>query len=117
MDPVPRDVTQQRFPPSGEAQRWHVPPAEPLAPQGAPPLKIEKPAEIRLHLQRRGPANLRHHVRRAVVRLAVLVGADMATFALLRALIRAARDGAVFGAGFAHEKSGWRYHCQNSSLL
>src|SRR3989475_242925 len=104
VDPVPGDVAQQqRFPPSAEALRWRVPPAEPLAPRDAPSLKLEKPSEIRLHLQRQAPANLRHHVLRAVTRLAVLVVADLATFALLRGLIRAARDGAVFGEGLAQE--------------
>src|SRR3989441_5997588 len=101
---MPGDIAQQQhFPLSGEALRWRVPPTEPLAPRGAPPLKLEKPAEIRLHLQRQAPANLRHHVLRAVTRLAVLVVADLATFALLRALIRAARDGAVFGEGLAQQ--------------
>src|SRR2546427_5823238 len=100
---MPGDVAQQRFPLSGEALRWRVPPAEPLAPRDAPSLKLEKASEIRLHLQRQAPANLRHHVLRAVTRLAVLVVADLATFALLRALIRAARDGAVFGEGLAPE--------------
>src|SRR5438445_9217765 len=101
---MPGEVTQQqRFPLSGEALRWRVPPAEPLAPRDAPALKLEKPAEIRLRLQRQAPANLRHHVLRAVTRLAVLVAADLATFALLRGLIRAARDGAVFGEGLAQE--------------
>src|SRR2546427_6846121 len=104
VDPVPGDVAQQqRFPPSAEALRWRVPPAEPLAPRDAPPLKLEKPSEIRLHLQRQAPANLRHHVSRAVTRLAVLVVADLATFALMRALIRAARNGAVFGEGLAQQ--------------
>ncbi|TLZ78158.1 MAG: sugar transferase [Methanobacteriota archaeon] len=103
VDPVPGDLAQQqRSPPTGEALRWRLPAPQPPAARDAA-LMLEQPAEIRLHLQRRAPANLRHHVRRAVVRLAVLVVADMATFALLRALIRAARDGAVFGAGFAHE--------------
>src|SRR2546427_406040 len=104
VDPVPGDVAQQqRFPPSAEALRWRVPPAEPLAPRDAPPLKLEKPSEIRLHLQRQAPANLRHHVSRAVTRLAVLVVADLATFALMRALVRAARSGAVFGEGLAQQ--------------
>src|SRR2546425_235133 len=103
VDPVPGDVTLQRLTPSGEAVRWRVPPAEPLAPRDAPPLKLEQPAEIRLRLQRQAPANLRHHVLRAVTRLAVLVVADLATFALLRGLIRAARDGAVFGEGLAQQ--------------
>src|SRR3989454_10411172 len=101
---MPGDIAQQQhFPLSGEALRWRVPPTEPLAPRGAPPLKLEKPAEIRLHLQRQAPANLRHHVLRAVTRLAVLVVADLATFALMRALVRAARDGALFGERLAPE--------------
>src|SRR3989441_10796233 len=101
---MPGDIAQQQhFPLSGEALRWRVPPTEPLAPRDAPALKLEKPGEIRLRLQRQAPANLRHHVLRAVTRLAVLVAADLATFALLRELIRAARDGAVFGEGIAQE--------------
>lgn len=64
-------------------------------------LRLEKPAEVRLHLQRGAPANLRHHVRRAIVRLAVLVVADLSAFALMRALIRAARDQRALGDGLA----------------
>src|SRR3989454_4848181 len=100
---MPGDVTQQHLTPSREALRWRVPPAEPLAPRHVPSLKLEKPAEIRLRLQRQAPANLRHHVLRAATRLAVLVVADLATFALLRGLIRAARDGEVLGEGLAQQ--------------
>ena len=64
MDPVPGDVTLQRLTPSGEAVCWRVPPAEPLAPRDAPPLKLEQPAEIRLRLQRQeiGRASCRERV-------------------------------------------------------
>lgn len=60
-------------------------------------LRREKPAAVRLRLQRRAGLNLRHHVQRAVMRFAVLVAADMAAFAVMRAAIRAIRDGAVAG--------------------
>ena len=49
-------------------------------------LKLDKPAEVRLRLQRRAPENLRHHAQRAVTRFIVLVAADMTAFAVLRAL-------------------------------
>jgi exopolysaccharide biosynthesis polyprenyl glycosylphosphotransferase len=54
------------------------------------------PAEARLLLQRRAPVNLRRHALRALVRLVVLVAADLAALVAMRALIRAARAG-VFG--------------------
>jgi exopolysaccharide biosynthesis polyprenyl glycosylphosphotransferase len=61
-------------------------------------MKPDKPAEGRLHLQRRAPENLRHHVQRAAARLAVLIGADIAAFTGLRALVRAVRDHEWLGA-------------------
>ncbi len=60
-------------------------------------LKLDKPAEVRLHLQRRAPENLRHHVQRAVTRFVVLVAADMAAFGVMRAAIRLMRDSWVPG--------------------
>jgi exopolysaccharide biosynthesis polyprenyl glycosylphosphotransferase len=81
-------------------------------------VKPDKPAEGRLHLQRRAPRNLRHHVQRAAARLAVLIVADMASFAGLRALVRAARDhgwlGASLGAALRSAipggmLNGWQY--------
>jgi exopolysaccharide biosynthesis polyprenyl glycosylphosphotransferase len=64
-------------------------------------LLSEKPAEIRLHLQRRAPENLRHHLRRGTVRLAVLIVADMLVFGIVRALVRAVRDDQVLGSTVA----------------
>ena len=60
-------------------------------------LRLEKPAEVRLRLQRRATANLRHHVQRAVTRFVVLVAGDLAAFGLMRAVIRGARADAVPG--------------------
>lgn len=65
--------------------------------------RFERPTQVRLHLQRHAPLNLRHHTQRAVTRFLVLVVADLATFGTLRELIRAVRDGAVLGIGLA----GW----------
>ncbi len=62
-------------------------------------LRREKPVAVRLRLQRRASLNLRHHVQRALMRFAVLVVADMAVFALMRAALRAVRAGAVPGDG------------------
>src|SRR5947207_10113300 len=61
------------------------------------PLKLDKPAEVRLHLQRRAPANVRHHVRRGAARLAVLIVVDMLAFGGMRELVRAVRDHAWLG--------------------
>ena len=64
-------------------------------------LGVERPVAVRLGLQRRAPANLRRHLRRAIVRFGVLAAADLAAFGLMRALIRAVRDYAVLGVGVA----------------
>lgn len=81
-------------------------------------LKLDAPAQVRLGLQRSAPRNLRRHVRRAVMRFAALLVADLAAFGLMRELIRALRDaealGAAVGAGFrslvpAGYLNGWQY--------
>ena len=66
-------------------------------------LGVEHPVAVRLGLQRRAPINLRRHFERAVIRFTVLVAADLAVFALMRALIRSVRDSAALGPGVA----GW----------
>lgn len=66
-------------------------------------LKLNAPAQVRLGLQRRAPANLRRHVQRAVIRFVTLVVADLAAFGVMRALIRAVRDSEVLGSWFAAE--------------
>jgi len=81
-------------------------------------LKLDKPAQVRLHLQRRAPANLRHHVRRAAVRLVVLIVVDMLAFGGMRELVRAVRDEALLGPSLAERLqsvlptgmlNGWQY--------
>ncbi len=81
-------------------------------------VKSDKPAEGRLHLQRRAPQNLRDHVQRAAARLAVLIAADMLVFVGLRALVRAVRDhgwlGGSLGPAFQSAVpggmlTGWQY--------
>ncbi len=81
-------------------------------------LRLEKPAAVRLQLQRRAPANLRHHVRRGVLRLAVLIIVDMLSFGVMRELVRAVREHAMLGAAVADQiqmafptgtLNGWQY--------
>lgn len=64
-------------------------------------LRLEKPAQVRLHLQRRAPRNLQRHITREVGRVVVLILGDLVVFALMRALLRAIRDSAVFGDAVA----------------
>src|SRR5947208_207107 len=81
-------------------------------------LRLEKPAAVRLQLQRRAPANLRHHLRRGVVRLAVLIMIDMLSFGAMRELVRAVREHALLGPTVAERiemafptgtLNGWQY--------
>ncbi len=84
----------------GATARLHFSPA--YAPLDLGPFTdIDAPATIRLGLQRRAAANLRSHVLRAMRRFTVLLVADLASFYLMRELMRAVRDLAVFGEGFA----------------
>src|SRR5207302_1523234 len=67
---------------------------------------------------RRAAANLRSHVLRAMRRFTVLLVADLASFYLMRELVRAVRDLAVFGEALADPLqaalprgilNGWQY--------
>jgi exopolysaccharide biosynthesis polyprenyl glycosylphosphotransferase len=107
MDPIPGEVMSE---PASETaagtatrERRHWARPEPRVLPDASPLHLERRTDVRLQLQRRAPANLRHHFRRGVVRLAVLVVADVASFGVMRALMRAARDYGVAGNALA----GW----------
>jgi exopolysaccharide biosynthesis polyprenyl glycosylphosphotransferase len=55
------------------------------------------PVRLQLDLQQRAHDNLRRYVQRAAARFFVLVAADLASFGLMRELIRAVRDNAVLG--------------------
>jgi exopolysaccharide biosynthesis polyprenyl glycosylphosphotransferase len=122
MDPVPGQVMHESVSESDastatlERRHWARP--EPRVAHEAPHLRLEKPADVRLRLQQRAPANLRHHLRRALVRFVVLVVADLASFGLMREMVRAVRDYAVVGAGLAWRMeailppgilNGWQY--------
>jgi len=64
-------------------------------------LRLGKPADVRLQLQRWAPANLRQHMRRGVVRLTALIAADLVSLVIMRALVRAARDDELLGGRLA----------------
>jgi exopolysaccharide biosynthesis polyprenyl glycosylphosphotransferase len=88
--PMPEDLAtanpkwRRRSRPSGEAALHHP--------------GLDEAAKLRLGLQRRAHINLRRHIRRDLVRISVLVGADLAVFVLVRGIVRAIRDHGMLGA-------------------
>src|SRR5438128_262699 len=121
MDPVTGDVMREPAVESvagaatHERRHWARPQPRVHEPSH---LHLERPSDARLQLQRRAPANLRHHLRRAVVRLLVLVVADLASFGVMRAVVRAVRDYSVVGQALAQRVeaivptgilNGWQY--------
>lgn len=72
-----------------------LPKAEPRRPREE--RRRNTPVRVRLGLQRRAQTNLRRHFVRAARRFAVLVVADLASFYVMRALLRAVRDETVLG--------------------
>lgn len=103
MQPEPGQQPRESFDSSSgmERTRGRATSGDQRMPQDASQLRPERPSRGRLHLQRRAPGNLRHHVVRSLTRLAVLIGADMLTFGLMRALARAVRDQQVLGTAIA----------------
>ncbi len=102
METVPREVRAEVSSGGapGATARLHFSPA--YAPVEPVPLTdLDAPANIRLGLQRRAAANLRSHVLRAMRRFTALLVADLATFYVMRELVRAVRDLGVFGQGLA----------------
>ena len=67
---------------------------------------LDAPVRVRLGLQQRAAANLHSHVLRAVRRFAVLLGADLASFYVMRELVRAVRDYAWLGERLAGQLGG-----------
>jgi exopolysaccharide biosynthesis polyprenyl glycosylphosphotransferase len=61
----------------------------------------DAPQNVRLDLQRGAPANLNRHFLRDARRFAVLLIADLASFYVMRALLRAIRDDATLGGWLA----------------
>jgi len=122
MDPVPGEIVRAPVADSvaGSAprERRHWARPEPRVVPEPSHLQLEKPAEVRLRLQRRAPANLRHHLMRAAVRFTVLLVADLASFGLMREMVRAVRDSVLVGDTLAGRfeamlppgiLNGWQY--------
>jgi len=87
-----------------------IPPARERAPRAMPRRESEAPGtpvRLRLDLQQRARDNLQRHVLRAATRFTVLVLADLASFGLMRGLIRAVRDDAVVGGWIADQIQAW----------
>jgi len=72
----------------------------------APSLHLEAPLRIRLGLQQRAVTNLHNHVLRAVRRFGVLLVADLASFYVMREVVRVVRDYAWFGDSLAGQLEG-----------
>ncbi|MGH7537100.1 MAG: sugar transferase [Gemmatimonadales bacterium] len=81
--PHPVGIPARERVPRGSPKREHAPPGTPI--------------RLRLDLQQRARDNLRRHVLRAATRFLVLVVADLASFGVMRELIRAVRDSALLG--------------------
>jgi len=122
MEPVQGEIVRAPLVESGvgtfthERRHWVRP--EPRVVQEPSHLHLEKSAEVRMRLQRRAPVNFRDHFVRAAVRFSVLLVADMASFGLMRELVRAVRDYALVGGTLAGRLeamlppgilNGWQY--------
>lgn len=95
--------------------------ADTAVPPVLPPHAITAPGtpiRLQLDLQQRAHDNLRRYAQRAASRFLVLVVADLASFGLMRALIRAVRDQAALGGWIAARVeavlppgilNGWQY--------
>ena len=107
MEPL---STQHTTPPASEPtrERWG----------GAEDRRRDTPTRIRLGLQQRAPATLRRHVVRGARRFVVLLVADLASFGVMRALLRSVRDYALLGSAVSDQAqalfprgilSGWQF--------
>ncbi len=76
-----------------------------VEPAAAPPGR-KTPVRIRLDLQQRAATNLRRHMLRALRRFAVLVVADLASFYVMREVVRAVREYAWLGDRLAAQVGG-----------
>ena len=115
VESVPRKVSNASAP---HLRPPLVAPAAPLAADELALLARDTPARVRLGLQQRASTNIRRHLLRAVRRFAALVVADLASFYVMRVVLRAVRDGAVLGYGLAGDVravlpsgilNGWQY--------
>ena len=107
METVPVDVRTELSSgaaPGATAHLHFTPAYAPVRP--AILFDLDAPVRVRLGLQQRAAANLHSHVLRAVRRFAVLLGADLASFYVMRELVRAVRDYAWLGERLAGQLGG-----------
>ena len=71
------------------------------------PAHERRKTPVRLGLQQRAQSNFRRYFLRALWRLAVLVIADLASFYVMRELVRAVRDHAAAGSWLSAQVSNW----------
>ena len=102
-------------------QSDHAPLEVPTASRGAgstAPARERRKTPVRLGLQRRAQSNFQRHFLRGLRRFVVLVIADLASFYVMRALLRTVRDNALLGSGLATNLTtllpagilnGWQY--------
>ncbi len=126
MESLPRDLALHAATWAGatSAPLPYVRVAPPVPPPTSAPVKERRrarrdtPVGVRLGLQQRAATNLHRHVFRAVRRFAVLVIADLASFGVMRLVVRAVRVDAVLGERIATDVhaaippgilNGWQY--------
>ena len=124
MEPLPRELTSELSTSASElgaaplaVQAPFHPTYTPVGPAAAP-VERRTPVRVRLDLQQRAATNLRRHMLRALRRFAVLVVADLASFYLMRELVRVLREYAWLGDRLATQVgdvlppgilNGWQY--------
>ena len=105
MESLPRELTAELSTSATLMSASAAPPAvqapfhpayTPVEPAAAPPER-KTPVGIRLDLQQRAATNLRRHMVRALRRFTVLVVADLASFYVMREVVRAVREYAWLG--------------------
>ena len=115
VESVPHEVQTA---PSPHLRATYAVPAATLAASGPVLLARDTRVRARLGLQQRASSNIRRHLVRGARRFFVLVVADLASFYVMRELVRAVRDYAVLGGSVADRVqdvvptgilNGWQY--------
>ncbi len=113
MEPESIHITKEHVRPDAAPERAPYRTAREIAHP-----RLDAPAHVRLGLQRHASTNIRRHLLRAVRRFVLLLVADLASFYVMRELVRAVRDHAVLSewvAGRVHSVvpsgilNGWQY--------
>lgn len=97
MEAEPFHITNQQ----SESAPVEVPTPSRSGASRAPVYERRRNTPARLGLQRRAQSNFQRHFFRGFRRFVVLVIADLASFYVMRALVRAVRDDAVLGQTFS----------------